>query len=258
MPVRKALLLILSLVLAAPAALGSDLDARFRRAAGEEMDLRFPAGEEGEGGGHGASRVKPFLLSALLPGLGQRENGSVLRSRIFFAAEAVIWTSFIVFKSQEHLRTNDFEEFAEAYAGAEGTGKDFEFYRILTIYDDVDQYNESVRIEARAIYPPSQYPQEVRDQYLAENGFGPDRAFRWRTNEARLDYRLIRNDALNSGRRADYALVAAVVNRALSAVEAARAAGRLHKLAAAASMVRVAASDDGGPAVLRVGVAAPF
>lgn len=258
MPVRQILVLILSFALAAPAALASDFDSRFRRAASEEIDLRFPAGEEDGGGERGHSKSKAFLLSALLPGLGQRENGSTLRSRVFFAAEAVIWTSFIVFKSQEHLRTDDFEEWAESYAGVEGRGKGFEFYRVLTIYDNVDQYNESVRIEARAIYPPGRYPQEVRDRYFAENGFGDDKAFRWRTNESRLDYRLIRNDALDSGRRADYALVAAVVNRGLAAVEAARAAGRLRNVAAVTSRLRVAASDDGGPAALRVGFAAPF
>lgn len=253
---RKILIPVLCAALLAPPAAASDLDALFRRAANDVAPSRPAADDAGDGGAKkDVSKSKSFLLSALVPGLGQRANGSTLRSRAFFVAEAVIWASFIVFKTQEHLRTDDFEEYAVAYAGLGNGNRDFEFYRILTIYDNSDQYNESVRIEARAIYPDDR---DAQRRYFEENGFGSDRAFRWRENQNRLDYRLIRNDAVNSGRRADYALVAAVVNRAVSAVEAARTAGHLQKVAAVAERLRVAASGEGEPASLHVGVAATF
>jgi len=260
--VRRFSTTILIIALLAAPASSSDLRALFENASREEMDLRFPAATDEGGAAMGErdhSKVKAFLLSALLPGLGQRYNESVNRSRFFFVLEAAIWSSFVVWKAQEHWRTDDFEEYAAAYAGAAPSDvKDTEFYRIMTIYDNSDEYNEAIRIEARSIYPPSQYSQEVRDQYLAENGFGEDRSFQWRANDHRLQYRLIRNDALDSGRRADYALVAAVLNRAISAVEAARNAGRLNKASAAASHIRVTGPDEQGQTLLRVGIARRF
>jgi hypothetical protein len=252
--------ILLALPLLAPDARASDLDSHFRRASRAESDARFESSATESGGGTSLSpsRRKAFLLSALLPGLGQRANGSELRSKAFFGLEAMIWTSFIVFKIQEHNRTDDFEEYARAYAGVPEGEEETEYYRILTIFNSVEEYNEAVRIEARALYPISRYPQETRDAYYAENAYGPDRSFRWRTNQNRLEYRLIRNDALNSGRRADYVLVAAVVNRAISAVEAARAAGSGGKLAEAVTHLRASASGEGEPAMLRLGVGTRF
>lgn len=245
----------LILLLLAPAAGASDLDTVFLLSAAEEIDSRFPAGEEEGSYGESHSKRKAFFLSALLPGLGQRYNESSVRSAFFFATEAIIWTSFIVFKTQEHLRTDDFEEYADAYAAVDGGGKETEFYRILTIYDNSDDYNTAVRIEARAIYPGDL---EAQDQFFQENAFGEEDSFRWRTNQDRLEYRLIRNDALDSGRRADYAVVAAVLNRAISAVEATRAAGRWKPVASAAERLRVSVSDPEDPAMLRIGIGARF
>ncbi len=245
----------LILLFLVPAAGASGLDELFRLSAEEEFDSRFPAGEEGGAFGESHSKRKAFFLSALLPGLGQRYNESSVRSAFFFTAEAVIWTSFIVFKAQEHLRTDDFEEYADAYAGVDGGGKETEFYRILTIYDNSDDYNTSVRIEARAIYPGDL---EAQERFYQEYVFGEGDSFRWRTNQDRLEYRLIRNDALNSGRRADYAVVAAVLNRAISAVEAARVAGRWKPAASVAERLRVSVSDPEDPAMLRIGIGARF
>jgi hypothetical protein len=244
---------------AAGSASADDLRARFLLASRAEMDARFSTAEGGGGGEvRHPSRRKAFLLSLLVPGLGQRANGEEFRSKIFLGAEAAIWTGVIVFKIQEANRTDDFEEYARAYAGVSSGEKETEFYRMLTIYDNVDDYNEAVRIEARQIYPVGEYPEEVRDAYFEANGYGPDRYFRWRTNADRLDYRLIRNDALDSGRRADYMLVAAVLNRAISAVEAARFAGRWGALSRGADHLRASASGAGEPPLLRLAVQARF
>ncbi len=250
---------VAAFLLVALAASGAtaDVGARFLLASRDEVLARSEesasAADEA-----GPSRIRSFLLSLLLPGLGQRANGSELRSKAFFGAEAMIWAGFVVFKIQEANRTEDFEEWARAYASVSEGGKETEYYRILTIFDDADQYNEAVRAEARALYPVSGYSQETRDAYFAAHAYGPDRFFRWRTRQARLDYRLIRNDAVDSGRRADYMLVAAVVNRAVSAVEAARAAGRIGPAASAIGKLRAEASGPGEPPLLRLGVGIRF
>ncbi|MBN1826249.1 MAG: hypothetical protein JW958_08280 [Candidatus Eisenbacteria bacterium] len=251
--VRVLLVLFLALAVASPPALGSGLDRALRAAIDEETAHRDPAAGGDDGGAPGRedhSKRKAFLLSLLLPGLGQRYNEDTLRSRAFFAAEAAVWTAFIVYKLQENWRTDDFEEYARAYAGVPAGEKDTEYYRILTIYDNSDDYNMAVRIEARQIYPTDPAAQ---DAYYAANAYGDDREFRWRTNSNRLDYRVIRNDAIDSGKRADYALTAALINRAISAVEASRGAGRWSPVRRAASHIRLDTTPEGDPTGLRVG-----
>jgi hypothetical protein len=254
--VRPAVALIVALSLFSGSAFASGLDEAFRSA----LDGEISTAGEGEGGfpsGADApshSKRKAFLLSLLLPGLGQRYNEALYRSYGFFAAEAMIWTAFTVFKIQEHLRTDDFEEYARAYAGVSGTDPETEYYRILTIFNSSEEYNAFIRAEARQIYGDDL---EARERYFEENGYGADREFRWRTNVNRLEYRLIRNDAIDSGRRADYALVAAVLNRGISALEAARGAGRWAPVGEAARHIRVTAAEEGDPA-LRVGWTARF
>lgn len=231
-----------------------------------EIDRAFTlalAEHSGDTGGGSSSveiaddhaRSKALLLSVLVPGLGQRYNGNALRSRIFLGLEGAIWAGFIVFKFQEYNRTRDFEEWAVAFADVPGTGRGEEFYRIMTIYDDVDDYNTSVRIEARTLFPNDR---DAQLRHEAENSYGDDRFFRWTNNERRLEYRLIRNDARDSGQRADFALVAAVLNRAISAVEAARSGGGGDLAGRAARHIRFDLPAEGEIAQLRLAFRTSF
>ncbi len=250
-------IIVLSIIsLLAGGVSASSLDRAFGLALAE-----VEAGSDGGGSsalrdGDDYSRRKALLLSLLVPGLGQRYNGSRMREHIFLGLEGAIWTSFVVFKFQESHRTDDFEEWAEAFAEVPGGGKDEEFYRILTIYDDVDDYNTSVRIDARTLFPDDRAGQL---NYESENSFGADKFFRWKNNTRRLDYRLIRNDARDSGQRADFALVAAVLNRLISAVEAARSGESESNLASrVAGHIQVLPPSEGEPAFLRFALSSPF
>lgn len=246
---------LLAASIAAVPASASTLDGMFRGAVEEEVKTFYPddaGGGVAEGESH--SKKKAFLLSLMLPGLGQRYNESYGWSNAFFAVEAALWTTFIVYKTQEHYRADDYEEYAEAFANVSGGGKDEDYYRILTIYDNSDDYNMSVRIEARQLYDT----REGQESYYAENAYGPDKSFQWRDDGNQFQFRIIRNDALNSGKRADYALSAAFINRAISAVQAARVAGRWKPVQQVLGHIRVDAPPGNDPALLRVGLSTGF
>ncbi len=246
---------LLLLALLPALAAGEPIDRAFRRAlAAEEAEADLEGGAVVRAQEY--SKRKAFLLSLFVPGLGQRYGGRTLRSRIFLGLEGMIWTSFAVFKFQEHYRTNDFEEWAESFADVPGRGKDEEFYRLLTIYDSVDDYNMGVRIDARTLFPDDR---DAQLRYEAEHQYGADRYFKWKNNQRRLEYRLIRNDARDSGQRADFALVAAVLNRAISAVEAAHGTGPGGNVAGrAASHIRFIPPREGEPPLLRVALRSRF
>ena len=64
----------------------------------------------------GESYRSPWLaagLSALLPGAGQFYSGSYLRSATFLAAEAALWTGYLIYNSKGDRQTNDFQNYAD-------------------------------------------------------------------------------------------------------------------------------------------------
>ncbi len=169
------------------------------------------------------SKAKALALSALLPGAGQYYAGKKGRANIFFLAESAIWTSFVVFQVQGYLRKGNYRDYAELMAGVDTEDKPDEFYRALGQYTRSDpgpgSYNESIRREARALYPDDR---ERQEQYLLENGYFGDDAWEWRSEEDQARYKSLRKKSQLSFRRATYMLGLAVANRILAAMDAAR------------------------------------
>lgn len=171
------------------------------------------------------SKVKALALSALLPGAGQYYAGKKGRAKFFFLTESAIWTSFLVFEIQGYLRKGNYREYAELMTGVEAEGKPDEFYRALGQYVRSDpgpgSYNETIRREARALYPDDR---ERQEQYLLENGYFGDDAWQWQSGEDQARYKSLRKKSQLSFRRATYMLGLAVANRILAAMDAARSA----------------------------------
>ncbi|MCX5801084.1 MAG: hypothetical protein NTX17_06820 [Candidatus Eisenbacteria bacterium] len=171
----------------------------------------------------GKSRAKALALSTLLPGAGQYYSGRKGRAKFFFLTESAIWTSFIVFEVQGHLRKDNYINYAGLMAGVDAAGKSEDFYRALGRYVQSDpgpgSYNEDVRREARALYPDDKQQQ---DQYVQENGYFGKNAWQWQSEEDQAYYRNLRKKSQLAFRRATYMVGVAVANRILSAMDAAR------------------------------------
>ncbi|MFH0777010.1 MAG: hypothetical protein V2A71_00120 [Candidatus Eisenbacteria bacterium] len=202
--------------------------------------LEDPAFQSGEQGGEdtgsapaeagetgGKSRAKALALSTLLPGAGEYYAGKKERAKAFFLAEAAIWTGFIVFEVQGHLRKDSYIEYAGLMAGADAEGKPEDYCRALGQYARSDpgpgSYNEDVRREARALYPDDRQRQ---DEYVQQNGYFGDDAWDWQSQEDQARYRSLRRKSLLSFRRATYMLGVAAAARILSAMDAARSVVR--------------------------------
>jgi hypothetical protein len=170
---------------------------------------------------------KAFLLSLLLPGLGQRYCGRDDRALAFFIGEAGLWTTFGVLKVQSNRREEDFEEWAKAFSGAkiEGYDRDEEFYQTISRYLSSDEYNFEIKFLARLVYPGD--TPEVRAQQLAfieDNSVRGDDTWEWESPEKRNDFRVIRHRSVEADRRAEWTLGALVLLRVLSGIDAVRVA----------------------------------
>ncbi len=180
--------------------------------------------------GSGLSKAKALVLSTALPGAGQYYAGNKTRAKAFFIAEAAIWTGFVVFRVQGHLRKDSYVEFAGLMASVDAEGKSDDFYRALGLYMRSDpgpgSYNEDIRREARALYPDDRQKQE---QYLLENGyFGAD-SWEWQSEEDQVHYRDLRKNSVRSFERATYMLGLALANRVIAAMDATRSVAKTSK-----------------------------
>lgn len=163
------------------------------------------------------STRRAVLYSFLLPGLGDHYLGRSGRAKFFFTAEAAIWTSFIVFEVQGYLREDGYKEYALAYGGISSTDHSDEYYRIISQHNSSDDYEASIKQEARFELYPDDTHDNLERYYLTEQvaDFEP---WQWPNDEKRREYRDIRQGSRLARRRALYSVAAAVTNRLVSSL----------------------------------------
>jgi len=169
------------------------------------------------------SRRKAIGASLLLPGWGQWLTGNRGRAKAFFVTELGIAATYAFFGVQGKVRKNRYIDYAEQFAGIEDAGgKEDTYYRNLGVYSDSEEYVEFVQSTARALYGDDL---DKRDAYVARYAPTAADSWEWVSDGHRLDYREQRKDSRNSYRRASHMLGIALLNRVLSAIAAAFAAG---------------------------------
>lgn len=173
-----------------------------------------------------------MLYSLLLPGLGQQAAGHGERARVFYAIEAGIWTSFAIFRVQGDQRQDRYIEYAEFTAGVDAAGKDDDYWRTLAQYERSDpgpaSANEFVRRQARALYPGDIVAQQ---QYFSENGYFENETWDWQNADNLAQYQTLRSKSLDSYDKAELSIFAAIANRVVSVIDAARVAGQANRAA---------------------------
>jgi hypothetical protein len=172
----------------------------------------------------GAERARTLLRSLTVPGWGQATIGHPTAARVFGLVELGVWASFTSFRIQERLRTDSYERTARLLAGIDLHGRDEEFRRIVGSYLSSDQYNlYVVARDAATLYYNS--PDSMRAYIEAHELRGRD-TWSWSDVNDLLRYRGQRKNAQRASLRANTALALAIANRLVSAVHAAREAGR--------------------------------
>jgi len=170
------------------------------------------------------NRLRAVGASLLLPGLGHRAGGHFGRARFFMMAEVAILAGIAVSELQGHARKQGYIDYAEQFAGVAGIdGKPDWYYRNLGQYRSSEDYRDEIQRTARSLYGDDL---EARAAYVAENAPAPGEAWEWASDEHRREFRDRRKESRNAFRRASLFLGAALLNRLVSAVDAARLAGR--------------------------------
>ena len=177
---------------------------------------------------------KAVLYSLLLPGLGDYQMGNKGRATAFFAAEGIIWISYVTFHVQGVQREDEYQDLAVRFAGVSRTGHSDDFYARLREFDASDEYEADVKLDGRiALSDNGNYPERISadalDQYFVENRLEDYEPWQWASLERRLQYSEVRSSSKTSYRRADYMLAAAAANRVVSSIVAYTAARSANK-----------------------------
>jgi hypothetical protein len=154
------------------------------------------------------SRTKAVILSLLLPGAGQYYAGAKGKAEVFLGAEVATWAGVLAFNTYGHWKEDDYIRYAEEHAGIDPTGKDDDFYKNLTFYDNRDEYNTDGRI----INPGAPY---------YPNTAAYD--WQWDSRTSRDSYRILKNASKSAFRKATFMIGVAVLNRIISGIDAFRA-----------------------------------
>lgn len=160
------------------------------------------------------STLKAVALSALLPGGGQLYLGAKGQARLFLGMEASVWLSYAGLSVYADWKGNDVMRFAVSHAGIDPEGKDDTYFRNLTFYSDLEEYNTL----GRAFSPDFPYIPDT-----------PQWSWSWDSDESQSRYRELRNETSRAERNAEFMFVAAGVNRLISMVFAWREARRQNR-----------------------------
>lgn len=158
-------------------------------------------------------KIKAGALSALFPGAGQFYNGRKGKAYLMGGIEVAIWTAYFVFDTQGDNRLDSSIEYAGIYAGTGGTHPD-SYWQGVGRYMDSDAYYEALLREARALGEPTPSP-------LADSD-----TWQWVNEDRRTGFATLRADANSAYDRRDFMILFAVVNRAVSVVDAVLGAGQ--------------------------------
>jgi hypothetical protein len=199
-------------------------------------------------------RVQVMLQSLTVPGWGQASMGQNRSALVFGLVELGIWGTYAAFQVQEHMRQKTYERTAFLFGGIDLGGRDEEYKRLVGLYASSEEYNRLVvRRDATNLYygDPAAY-----NAYVAANQISGADAWAWRSEGDFQRYRTERQEAQRAAKHAQDALAAALINRLVSVIHAAR--GYAHRPPDATSWRLEYAPEPGDPTAFRVALRADF
>lgn len=164
------------------------------------------------------SRKGAVLRSALLPGWGQLHMGHTTRGIIFIGLDAVTWAGVGLSYLEGTFNRDDYRWLAIEEAGISISGRSNDFMDDVADFSSSAEYNDYIHRMARYYYPDD--PEAQREYYENHARFGND-SWNWSSDNSRNEFSDYLRMSKQWFRRSMYIAVFAVVNRVVSAIDAA-------------------------------------
>jgi hypothetical protein len=154
-------------------------------------------------------RGKAFLMSLILPGLGQYYEGSPGYAKVFFAAELAIWGGYYYNATMKQSRREDYLLQAALHAGVNPSGHGLAYLNAVGAFNSSFDYNG--------------YQLQTREAPVL---YGGALEWNWDFPRERQKFRDLRERELNYENNLRYCVAGAVLNHVLSGLHASKLALR--------------------------------
>jgi hypothetical protein len=158
------------------------------------------------------------LRSAVLPGWGQLHMGHGTRGYIFLGVEIATWTGAGLSYLEGVFQRDDYRSLAMEEAGVDASDRSSDFLNDLADFSSSDEYNAYIRRLARYYYPDDP---EAQNSYFATHARYGEDGWNWSSEAARERFADAHRMSREWFRRSLYIAAFALVNRAVSAIDAA-------------------------------------
>ncbi len=157
-----------------------------------------------------------IIYSLLLPGMGELYAGDYSTGKYFTIADAVSWGFVAGFSIHGNNQKDNYKAFAKTHGGIlDPDGKSDEYFADIGNYLNIDDFN----LEKEQL-------RNFDETYNVDTHF-----WKWENNTVREEYRSIWTSSEESFDKIQFAVGALVINRIISAINAARTVGRMNEKA---------------------------
>lgn len=175
------------------------------------------------------SPKKAFLMSTVIPGMGQNYTKSYTSMGFFWGSEIGIILSYLAFTNKRDSYEDSYKVLAETKAGSSYSG-DSDYYQTMQQYMSSEDYNSKIRFNAWEYFYLYQHDFDSYQKYVAEHSIPESKAWKWKSKDDWTKYHKLRNNHQNFDVYAKLALGAIVVNHIISGIDALRTARVKNKI----------------------------
>src|ERR1035437_786680 len=153
-----------------------------------------------------------IIYSLLLPGMGELYSGNYSSGKYFTIAEGTFWGTYIGMNAYSGWQKNRYHSFAASNGGVNVAGKSDDYYTNIGIYTDINEYNDDMARNG-----------DFNKMYNTEQNY-----WKW-TGSDRKTYRTMWTASEQAHNNLRFVVGALVLNRVVSAINAARIAAAYNK-----------------------------
>lgn len=148
-------------------------------------------------------RMKAFVLSLIIPGLGQYYTGATGYGKVFIASELALWGGYYYNTMMKDSSRQDYFSQASLHAGVNPSGQGSRYLNAIGAYNSSFEYNNhQLQLPERPVL------------YIGT------RAWEWDAEQSRLKFRNLRERELDYENNVKFYVAGIVLNHFLSALNA--------------------------------------